>query len=142
MPDLAADPRAVVVRKRPVRRRVVFARAPGTCATLEGHVAYAPGDAIVTGEQGESWPVARAHFDANYAPTAPTRAGGDGLYERRAAQAHALELDAAARIDLADGRGALCGARGDWLIDYGNGDFGMVRGDIFARTYDVITNES
>jgi hypothetical protein len=137
-PDLSVDPRAVMVCKRPVLRRVVFAREPGNCPTLEGQVAYAPGDAIVTGEQGEQWPVARAHFDTNYRPAPQTRPGEDGLYERRATQAHGLELDAPARIDLDQDRGALTAARGDWLIDYGNGDFGVVRADIFARSYEVI----
>jgi len=47
-----------------LRRRVHFAAAAGQLQTLEGPVAYAAGDAIVTGVAGEQWPVPADSFAA------------------------------------------------------------------------------
>ena len=83
LPDLTTDPRALKVTKKPIPVSVAFAPADGVCGTLEGPVRYRAGDAILTGVQGEHWPIQRDAFLASYAPVPPTRAGEDGSYDIR-----------------------------------------------------------
>jgi len=80
LPDLTADPRALHVCKRPVPVPVAFALADGVCETLEGPVHYQKGDALLTGVQGERYPVRRDLFMAAYVPVPPAAMGQDGLY--------------------------------------------------------------
>lgn len=57
--DLACDPGALLVVKRPIPVPVRFAAEPGFIDTLEGCVAYDPydaGAAILKGVNGELWP--------------------------------------------------------------------------------------
>ncbi|UAK24309.1 PGDYG domain-containing protein [Sphingomonas nostoxanthinifaciens] len=137
-PDLTGAPHAVIARMRPIARAVWFADVGGICDTLEGPVRYAPGDAIVTGEQGEQWPVRRDRFLARYRRVPPTEAGGDGHYTKRATDVLALKLATAIRLALTGGSGVLEGQPGDWLIDYRDGSHAIVRDDIFAQSYDVV----
>ncbi|NML63067.1 hypothetical protein HHL21_18675 [Massilia sp. RP-1-19] len=53
-------------RKREHQVSVRFAAAAETVETGEGPVDAAPGDAIITGAAGETWPVARAVFALRY----------------------------------------------------------------------------
>src|SRR4051794_41552182 len=75
LPDLAADPRAPRVTKKPTPVQVEFAAADGVCETLEGPVRFRAGDAILTGVQGERWPVRRDLFMAGYQAVPPTPTG-------------------------------------------------------------------
>jgi hypothetical protein len=38
-------------------------------------------------------------------------------------------------VRLTDGSGVLRGTPGDWLVQYGSDDWGIVRADIFEATY-------
>ena len=135
--DLAADPAARRARKRPVAVAVTFAPSAGTLATREGDVRYAAGDALLTGEAGDRWPVARATFDAGYEPIAPTVAGRDGTYRKQPRDVLAKQLAAPLSVELSAGRGTLRGVVGDWLVQYAPGDVAVVGGSIFARTYEL-----
>src|SRR4030095_14717175 len=55
-------------------------------------VAFVAGDAIVTGSKGESWPIARAIFDATYAPTPGGRAGADGTFVKKPLPLPAVQI--------------------------------------------------
>ena len=129
-PDPTHDPAALRVVKKPVAVTVVFADEEGVCATLEGAVAYRAGDAIVTAKTGESWPIARAKFDASY-----EAADKPGHYRKRPSVVHALRLRAPARVPVGDAGGALQAKPGDWLIAYGDGEHGVVKDAIFRATY-------
>lgn len=136
--DLAADPAARRARKRPVPVNVHFATQPGTLATREGEVRYAAGDALLTGESGDRWPVPRAHFDRAYEPVSPTRAGDAGVYRKRTADVLAKRMSAPFAIDLSAGRGTLRGNAGDWLVQYAPDDVAVVARAIFTATYDLL----
>jgi hypothetical protein len=137
--DLAHDRAAVRVHRRALVRRVDFAGEPGDCETLEGRVSYEAGDALVTGEKGECWPVRRALFQQSYQAEPPTVAGEDGFYRRVEKTLLAKRLDHPVSIELAPGRGRLSGKVGDWLVQQEDGNQGIVAAALFAGMYDELS---
>ncbi|WP_028216608.1 PGDYG domain-containing protein [Paraburkholderia oxyphila] len=132
IPDLSRDPDALRVMTRPVLVAVRFADEDGTCATLEGSVRYRAGDAIVTGALGEQWPISRDRFEQTYERVS------DGRYRKRPAMAHALRLKAAMRVQVGGEGDVLEGQPGDWLLQYGDGRYGIVDADVFAQSYETV----
>ena len=135
LPDLAADPRALRVCKKPDPVPTEFARADGVCDTLEGAVRFRAGDAILTGVRGERWPVTREHFLASYQPVPPTRAGDDGSYRKAPSLAYALRLDRVREVPVGSRHDPLHGRPGDWLLQHADGTYGVVQDGIFRATY-------
>lgn len=123
--------------KTGVAVQVAFADADGVLQTLEGRMRYRSGDALLTGTQGERWPVPRNRFQKSYEPLPPTDMGQPGLYRKRPHAVTATQLDAPMQIRI-PGRGVLRGRTGDWLIEDGN-DRWIVAADVFARTYEPLT---
>ena len=137
--SLAGLPGVRRARKLPIERDVTFARTSGVHETREGPVRYDAGDAIVIGENRESWPVKRETFDRLYEPVGPNKPGQDGRYRKIVKEVRALQLDEAKRLDLPRGRGILKGGVGDWVVDFGaDGDMAVVAADTFAATYEVL----
>lgn len=135
--DLSEADGAVSVRKRPLPVQVVFAAEAGRLQTLEGPVGYLAGDAMLTGPLGEQWPVRRAQFEATYEPLPDTRLGGAGAYRKRPQVILARRLEAPATVSV--GRGdPITGRPGDWLVQYGPGEFGIVAEAVFAKTYELV----
>ena len=138
--DLAQQPGAVRVRKRGLPVEATFARAAGTVATREGLVPYVAGDAILTGVEGERWPVERAVFAARYRPVGGTKWGDDGRYVARAETIWAVRISAdqaPISVKLSSG-GVLVGQAGDWLVQYAPDDVGVVGSGVFSKTYRVV----
>ena len=133
--DVSAQPAARRVMKKNTPVAVRFARQAGVLQTLEGAVAYKARDALLTGSLGEEWPVSREHFLQSYEPLPPTRAGRAGLYTKRRLPVWAMQAPDFFSVRLAGGKGVLNGAPGSWLVQYGPGDYGVVRADIFAAAY-------
>ena len=133
--DLSTDWRAERVTKRPLVVKVAFAQAAGICQTLEGPVDYLAGDAILTGIANENWPVVRAMFDKRYEAAKGTAFGSNGNYVKKPLEVLALRLEMPLDVTLPAG-GVLHGETGDWLLQYGPADYGIVRDDIFRSTYD------
>jgi hypothetical protein len=142
LPDLAADPRALRVCKKPDPVRAEFADADGVCDTLEGPVRYKAGDAILTGVRGERWPVERESFLASYEPVPPTHDGDGGSYSKAPSLAHALRLDHACEVPVGWQDDPLHGRPGDWLLQYADGSYGVVQDQIFRATYAPASDES
>jgi hypothetical protein len=136
--DLSNDRASHRARKLPVELRVEFADASGTMATNEGAVSYARGDALLTGTEGERWPVPRSRFDATYEPVPPLRSGKPGRYRKRPLQVWAKAMRGPFSIDLGAGRGMLRGDDGDWLLEYAPGELGVVSASVFAQTYELL----
>jgi len=136
---IAGDPRHIRAVKRPVAVRVEFATAEETVPTREGPAQAREGDAILTAATGERWPVPRSTFNRDYEPLVPTRAGESGDYRKRPAEVRALKVMQPFRLTLADGVSELEGRAGDWLVDYGDGDLGVVGAAIFRKTYDPVS---
>ena len=136
--DLSEDRAARRARKRAVEVQVDFAATGGALSTMEGPVTYSVGDALLTGTEGERWPVARDTFDLNYAPVAPTRPGKPGRYRKRPLIVWAKLMTEAFDVTLDRDRGSLRGEPGDWLVQYAPADFSVVSARIFAQTYELL----
>jgi hypothetical protein len=136
--DLRDDRAAHRARKRPVPVRVEFASDSGTLETREGPVSYRRGDALLTGSEGDRWPVPRASFDASYEPVAPTRDGKPGPYRKRALIVWAKPMEEPFAVTLDHDRGTLRGRPGDWLVQYAPEDLSVVSGSVFSDTYELL----
>ncbi len=128
VPDLRADTAARRARKRPLAVPVEFVDAGGTLETREGPVRYKVGDALLTGAEGERWPVPRAAFDRSYEPVPPTRPGKPGRYRKRAQVVWAKPIHEPFVVPLDGDRGTLRGKPGDWLVQYAPDDWSVVSG--------------
>lgn len=131
----------VLAEHLPVSLLVHFATQAGLCQTLEGPVAYQPGDALVTGLQGEQWPIQRQRLLENYVPTGSNVAGDDGRYQHLPQRVMACRLSAPVEVTLSDGRGVLHGAPGDWLIEHKTGGRAIVAAAIFDTTYRIVGSD-
>jgi hypothetical protein len=136
--DLPPVGTALLVRKKPLPVAVRFALAPGTLATREGLVQYDTGAALVSADFGDQWPMERAKFDAAYEPASGATAGRDGLYVKRPRDVLAWRLTSSMSVEVGVAGDRLHGEPGDWLLQYGPGDFGIVGDAIFAATYEVL----
>jgi hypothetical protein len=141
-PDLSTDPRALRVCKKPVPVPVEFATADGTCATLEGPVRFRAGDPILTGVQGERWPVGLDIFRASYEPVPPTRAGENGAYRKAPSISFALRLEQPRDVPVGWQNDPLHGRIGDWMLQYADGSYGVMRDDIFRDSYAPAPDET
>lgn len=132
--DLARSVRAC---KRPHAVQVRFADHACEVGTREGVVTAATGDAIVTGMFGEHWPVGREYFNGKYEAVSPLTAGSPGNYLSLPVEVVATQMHGPFEVVLADGKSRLQGQAGDWLVDHGDGNLGIVSAVIFAATYEV-----
>lgn len=136
--DLASDPTAHHFIKTEVVQ-VVFASEPGELASLEGPNKYQIGDAIITGSTGDRWSVDRHRFDAKYQAVAPTQEGQDGDYTARPVPVLAKQIKEPFTAARSAGRDILKGEAGDWLMQYGPGDFGVCGQQRFAKVYQRVS---
>jgi hypothetical protein len=104
--------------------------APGTIETLEGPVNYLAGHKIMTGPKGEQYPITAEKFNTLYD-------------DNKDGTAIPKKIDKIAK--LADHDGTLHTSWGDlsytagndYIVRHGTGDYGAVKKDIFAQTYDT-----
>ncbi|HTV77303.1 MAG TPA: PGDYG domain-containing protein [Steroidobacteraceae bacterium] len=136
-PQVQALPGLVMAHKKPGAVDVSFAAAAGIVQTREGQVHVHPGDAILTARSRERWRVSKAIFTEKYRPIAPTRAGEDGRYAALPIRVAAVPMPEAFEVTLADGVSVLAGRPGDWLVDYGDGNLGVIAPEIFASSYRI-----
>jgi hypothetical protein len=102
----------------------------GTIDTLEGPVDYQAGHKIITGPKGEQYPVSAEKFADYYDDNK------DGTATPKKIFKHAK---------LADHDGVVKASWGnlnykageDYIVRHGAGDYGVVKKDIFAQTYDT-----
>ena len=139
---LKFHPRALSVMKLPIPVKVLFVTSPGTLTTKEGCVTYTTGDALLTGIEGESWPVQRSSFEETYEPMQGTLSGSPGLYVKKPVGVWAIQLDHAEEVWIGNGESRLHGEKGDWLVEYSGGRFGVVSQDIFRKTYQILPTPS
>jgi len=66
-----------------------------------------------------------------------TEPGRAGSYRPVAAPVWALQVRETFTVAMPDGRGSLLGKNGDWLVQYGPGDYGIVDAEIFPKNYTV-----
>ena len=136
--DLREDREARRARKRAIAVGVEFAADKGALQTREGPVSYALGDALLTGSEGERWPVPRATFDASYEPVPPIRHGKPGPYVKKPLVVWAKPMRGPFAVMLDRERGTLRGKPGDWLVQYAPDDLSVVGGSVFDKTYELL----
>ncbi len=132
--DLTQDPAAGRFLKTEVVQ-VAFARTPGELISLEGPNQYQIGDAVITGCTGDRWSVDRHRFDAKYQAVAPTIDGQDGAYTAKPVPVLAKQILEPFTAARSAGRDVLRGEAGDWLMQYGLGDYGVCGKSRFERVY-------
>ncbi len=133
--DLRQDPLAFGIEARPRQVTVEFAGKAGTLLTREGPVVYQVGDALLSGEDAERWPVRRDRFEAAYEAVTSVQ-GQTGLrYMKRPRVYWGKELATTTRVELSGQRGALEGRSGDWLVQYAPGELGIVAAELFDSLY-------
>jgi len=133
--DLTNEKQAKKVQKKAMPIVVKFAANDGYCETKEGKVSYKVGDAIMTGVEGEHWPIVREKFDKTYEPVHSVKAGEDGYYTKKPITVFALEMNEPFYVDVSWGKGRIEGKAGDWLLQYAEHDYGIVGKSIFEKTY-------
>ena len=136
--EVGGNPRRVVARKLEREIQVRFARIAETVQTNEGLVHARPGDAILTGINGEHWRVSQERFPDKYRPTDSTAPGADGTYVSLPNRVFAVPMTTPFKVLLSDGESKLAGQPGDWLVDYGDGSLGIVSKRVFDLTYAVV----
>ncbi|HZV55481.1 MAG TPA: PGDYG domain-containing protein [Rhodocyclaceae bacterium] len=114
---------------------VTFARQDGELVSLEGPNRYRIGDALITGTTGSRWSVSRHRFDMKYQAVPPTLAGADGRYEARPIPVLAKQISEFFTAERSAGGDVLRGNAGDWLLQYGPGDFGVAEHHRFMQVY-------
>lgn len=137
-PDLAADPATVRVTKDEIVG-VEFAVAGGVLKSAVGLNHYLAGDALLVGSTGDRWCVSRDRFDAKYRPCEGTPAGRAGRYRNLPTPVLAKRIAEPFRIARRPGGDVLVGAAGDWAVQYGADDYGLVDAARFARVYRPVT---
>jgi hypothetical protein len=114
---------------------VHFATDAGMLTSRVGSNHYVADDAIIDAADGERWVVLRRRFDEKYVPIYPTLAGQAGRYEAKKLNVFAKQMAEPFRIAREVGGDVLTGNRGDWLIQYAPGDYGVVLDARFQRIY-------
>jgi hypothetical protein len=132
--DLRNDPDAALYVKNEVVR-VSYAKSAGELTSQEGVNRYSAGDAMITGSTGNRWIVSRDRFDARYEPVVPLKAGLDGAYRNRPIPVLAKQVHEPFSISRSAGGDRLRGGAGDWLMQYGPQDFGIVEKKRFEQVY-------
>jgi hypothetical protein len=139
-PDLTTDPAA----RRAVKDETVaveFATRPGELVSAVGVNHYSPGDALVTGSTGDRWCVARDRFDVKYDPMPPASRGESGHYRNRPVVVLAKRMSQPFSVARRAGGDLLRGEAGDWLIQYGPGDHGIVERTRFEHVYRLVAED-
>ena len=116
--------------KKPAVEKYEIATEPGTVDTLEGPVRYDTGHYIMTGPKGEQYPITPEKF----------KEYKDDLGKGQCTPKKIMKV-----AKLADHDGVLHTSWGDlnytagndYIVKHGPGDYGAVKADIFAKTYDT-----
>jgi hypothetical protein len=117
---------------------VVFATEAGELLSLEGPNRFSIGDALIAGSTGSRWSVSRIRFDAKYDPVPPTISGQNGRYQAKPIPVLARQISEPFTAARSAGGDVLRGNAGDWLLQYGPGDFGVAENLRFIQVYKEI----
>ena len=133
-PDLASDPATIRVAKNEVVQ-VEFAAAAGALGSAVGLNRHEAGDALITGSTGDRWCVSRDRFDAKYRPCGDSPVGASGAYRNIPVTVLAKQIPLPFHIARRPGGDVLEGRAGDWVVQYGTDDYGVVDAARFASVY-------
>lgn len=136
--DLRENYLAHEVYKLPIVLKYEIAQTEKLVSTNEGFQTAKMGDAILTGTgtnrdgtKGEKWPIPAENFKQTY----DIDIEGPGTCAKKKITVLALEMDAPFSVKPPWSDKPLNGEKGDYLVQYGPGDMGIVAKDIFKETY-------
>lgn len=130
LPDLSQDEKAFKTSKRPIPIEFRYSKSDGWIETKEGSVPAAKGDAIMTGVEGEKWPIQAATFATTY-----TDLKDGTAVPSRVSPVWAKEMTEPFQVKVSWGDALLQGSPYDYLVQYGVGDYGAVGASIFQKSY-------
>jgi len=122
---------AFLTHKVPSSISYEIADEPGTIQTLEGEVSYDTHFRIITGVRGERDPVPPNRFAELYDDQ------GDGTATPKRIQKRARLADQAGSVRTSWGETLNYSAGADYIVRHSEGDYGVIKADIFYKTYDV-----
>ena len=116
--------------KHPTPIHYKTAIANGTVDTLEGPVDYQAGHKIITGPKGEKYPVSAEKFADYYDDNKDGTATPKKIFKH----AKLADHDGVVKASWGD---LNYKAGEDYIVRHGAGDYGVVKKDIFAQTYEL-----
>ena len=128
-PELSQDPDAFQTAKKPIPLNFRYAEDGETIETKEGPVTARVGDAVMTGTEGEQWPIPAESFKQTYNILEP------GLAAKKDIPVFAKEMTDSFQVKVSWSSDLLQGDPGDFLVQYGPADYGVVGAEIFRKTY-------
>jgi hypothetical protein len=117
--------------KKPAKEKYKIADEPGSIETLEGPVKYPKGYYIMTGPKGEQYPISPEKFNDLKDDH------GDGICTPKKIIKIAKLADHSGSVDTSWGEKLHYNAGEDVIVRHGRDDYGVVKKDIFAQTYDT-----
>jgi hypothetical protein len=117
--------------KKPAKEKYKIADEPGTIDTLEGPVKYPKGYYIMTGPKGEHYPISPEKFNDLKDDH------GHGICTPKKIVKIAKLADHSGSVDTSWGEKLHYNAGEDVIVRHGHNDYGVVKKDIFAQTYDT-----
>jgi hypothetical protein len=117
--------------KKPARERYEIATEPGTIETLEGPVKYDAGFYIMTGPKGEQYPITPERFKELKDDL------GNGVASPKKIIKLAKLADHDGSVPTSWGETMHYTAGNDYIVKHDTNDYGVVKKDIFAQTYDT-----
>lgn len=118
--------------KRPAKERYEIASGPGTIQTLEGPVKYDTGYYIMTGPKGEQYPITPERFNSLKDDL------GNGVCTPKKIIKLAKVADHSGTVDTSWGEKLHYDPGVDVIVRHGPNDYGVVKKDIFAMTYERV----
>ena len=118
--------------KRPAKEHYEIAVEPGVIDTLEGPVKYPAGYYIMTGPKGEQYPISPEKFKELKDDL------GDGVCTPKKIIKLAKLADHSGTVDTGWGEKLHYNPDEDVIVRHGENDYGVVKKDIFAQTYEKV----
>ena len=119
--------------KKPAKEKYEIAQQAGTVQTLEGPVNYEAGHYIMTGPKGEQYPIPPEKFASLY----DDHGNGSATPKKIIKLAKLADHDGAVKTSWGETLSYTAG--NDYIVRHGAGDYGVVKKDIFAQTYQTST---
>lgn len=121
--------------KKPAPERYKIADSDGTISTLEGPVSYKKGFYIMTGPKGEQYPIPPEKF----AELKDDHGNGIATPKKIVKVAKLADHDGSVATSWGETLNYTSGE--DYIVRHGAGDYGVVKADIFAKTYQLPQGE-
>jgi len=118
--------------KRPAKEKYRIADEPGVIQTLEGPVKYPAGYYIMTGPKGEEYPISPEKF-ADLKDDL-----GNGICQPKKIIKIAKVADHSGTVDTSWGEKLHYNPKEDVIVRHGENDYGVVKQDIFDKTYERV----